>query len=93
MSSQNDSNVNKNNVDGDGSDDSDHFHDVSDDSQQCFSSWKAIFVKAFEEVDKELSQQASIDCICSGTTAVSIVKQVPTDLAKAFFFFFLSFRN
>ncbi|XP_017698770.2 probable protein phosphatase 2C 73 [Phoenix dactylifera] len=72
----NDSNLNKNNVNGDDSDDSDHFHDVSDDSQHCFSAWKAIIVKAFEEMDKELSQQASIDCICSGTTAVSIVKQM-----------------
>ncbi|KAG1365657.1 putative protein phosphatase 2C 73 [Cocos nucifera] len=70
-----DGNLNKNNVHGDDSDDSDHFHNVRDDSQQCFSSWKAIFVKAFEEMDKELSQQASFDCICSGTTAVSIVKQ------------------
>ncbi|XP_010931503.1 probable protein phosphatase 2C 73 [Elaeis guineensis] len=71
----NDGNLNKNNVHGDDSDDSDRFHNVSDDSQQCLSSWKTIFVKAFEEMDRELSQQASIDCICSGTTAVSIVKQ------------------
>ncbi|XP_010922660.1 probable protein phosphatase 2C 73 [Elaeis guineensis] len=71
----NDRNLNQNNVNGNDSDDSDHFHDVSDDSQLCFSSWKAIFVEAFEKMDKELSQQASIDCFCSGSTAVSIVKQ------------------
>lgn len=39
-------------------------------------SWKSTFVKVFEELDKELRNHASIDCICSGSTAVSIVKQV-----------------
>ncbi|CAA6654686.1 unnamed protein product [Spirodela intermedia] len=40
-----------------------------------FSSWKAGFLKAFKEVDDQLCRGANIDCICSGTTAVSVVKQ------------------
>ena len=51
---------------------SDNNVDTSDE----FSSWKSTFLKAFDELDKELSDHATIDCICSGTTAVSVVKQV-----------------
>ncbi|KAJ0983839.1 hypothetical protein J5N97_002195 [Dioscorea zingiberensis] len=36
---------------------------------------KDVFVKAFEELDEELGHSSSIDCICSGSTAVSVVKQ------------------
>jgi serine/threonine protein phosphatase PrpC len=49
--------------------------DTSDDSQ-LLSTWKNIFVKAFEDVDQELRQHPGIDCICSGTTAVTVVRQV-----------------
>ncbi|XP_020597512.1 probable protein phosphatase 2C 73 [Phalaenopsis equestris] len=38
------------------------------------SSWKHIFTNTFEELDYELSVNTGIDCICSGTTAVSVVK-------------------
>ncbi|PKA64854.1 putative protein phosphatase 2C 73 [Apostasia shenzhenica] len=38
------------------------------------SSWKDNFSKVFEELDKELSVNTSLDCFCSGTTAVSVVK-------------------
>ncbi|KAK8950016.1 putative protein phosphatase 2C 73 [Platanthera guangdongensis] len=44
------------------------------DSGIWLSSWKKTFTNAFEELDNELSTNTSIDCICSGTTAVSIVK-------------------
>jgi len=33
-------------------------------------------VKAFDQVDEELRQHSGIDCICSGTTAVTVVRQV-----------------
>jgi hypothetical protein len=49
--------------------------DTSDESQLP-STWKNIFVKAFEDVDQELRQHPGIDCICSGTTAVTVVRQV-----------------
>lgn len=45
-----------------------------DDNGKWLSSWKHTFSNAFEELDNELSMNTSIDCICSGTTAVSIVK-------------------
>lgn len=41
-----------------------------------FSSWESSFVKAFNETDEELGLDSSIDSYCSGTTAVTIVKQV-----------------
>ncbi|KAG8093380.1 hypothetical protein GUJ93_ZPchr0012g21078 [Zizania palustris] len=45
------------------------------DEKQLLSTWKNIFVKTFEEVDEELRQHSGIDCICSGTTAVTVVRQ------------------
>lgn len=50
--------------------------EVSGSAYPLFSSWKAGFLKAFKEVDDQLSRGTNIDCICSGTTAVSVVKQV-----------------
>ncbi|KAL6905993.1 hypothetical protein ACP4OV_003594 [Aristida adscensionis] len=48
--------------------------DASDESQ-LLSTWKNIFVKTFEDVDEELRQHSEIDSICSGTTAVTVVRQ------------------
>jgi hypothetical protein len=44
--------------------------------KQLLSTWKNIFVKTFEDVDDDLRQNSGIDCICSGTTAVTVVRQV-----------------
>ncbi|KAJ1264463.1 hypothetical protein BS78_08G002600 [Paspalum vaginatum] len=54
--------------------DSSSSSDTSDENQ-LLSTWKSIFTKAFEEVDAELKQHSGIDCICSGTTAVAVVRQ------------------
>uniref|UniRef100_A0A0D3HHA2 protein-serine/threonine phosphatase n=1 Tax=Oryza barthii TaxID=65489 RepID=A0A0D3HHA2_9ORYZ len=43
--------------------------------KQLLSTWKNIFVKTFEDVDEDLRQHSGIDCICSGTTAVTVVRQ------------------
>jgi hypothetical protein len=59
----------------DKSDSSSSSDDTSDESQ-LLSIWKNIFVKTFEQVDEELRQHSGIDCICSGTTAVTAVRQV-----------------
>ncbi|GMH28705.1 hypothetical protein Nepgr_030548 [Nepenthes gracilis] len=40
-----------------------------------FGSWKASFVRSFREMDKDLSLDGSIECYCSGSTAVTVVKQ------------------
>ncbi|KAG0465109.1 hypothetical protein HPP92_019273 [Vanilla planifolia] len=44
------------------------------DDDRFFCSWKDAFTDAFEELDKELGLNTSIDCICSGTTAVCVMK-------------------
>lgn len=41
-----------------------------------FLTLKDSFLKAFKIMDREL-RTTSIDCFCSGTTAVTLVKQVP----------------
>lgn len=41
-----------------------------------FQTLRESFLKAFKVMDRELRMQGSIDCFCSGTTAVTLVKQV-----------------
>ncbi|CAD6255192.1 unnamed protein product [Miscanthus lutarioriparius] len=55
--------------------DSCSFSDDMSDESQLLSTWKNIFVKTFEQVDEELRQHSGIDCICSGTTAVTAVRE------------------
>ncbi|XP_011077163.1 probable protein phosphatase 2C 33 [Sesamum indicum] len=40
-----------------------------------FQTLKESFLKAFKAMDRELRMYANIDCFCSGTTAVTLVKQ------------------
>ncbi|KAL0403375.1 UNVERIFIED_CONTAM: putative protein phosphatase 2C 33 [Sesamum radiatum] len=40
-----------------------------------FQTLKESFLKAFKVMDRELRMYANIDCFCSGTTAVTMVKQ------------------
>ncbi|KAL5576884.1 hypothetical protein UlMin_018583 [Ulmus minor] len=42
---------------------------------EIFSTLKEVVLRAFKVVDKELKLHPRIDCYCSGTTAVSLVKQ------------------
>uniref|UniRef100_A0A0C9S124 TSA: Wollemia nobilis Ref_Wollemi_Transcript_28262_2452 transcribed RNA sequence n=1 Tax=Wollemia nobilis TaxID=56998 RepID=A0A0C9S124_9CONI len=42
---------------------------------EIFSTLKESFLKAFKVMDKELRLHPTIDCFCSGTTAVTLVKQ------------------
>ncbi|KAK4436110.1 putative protein phosphatase 2C 33 [Sesamum alatum] len=42
---------------------------------EVFQTLKESFLKAFKVVDRELRMYANIDCFCSGTTAVTMVKQ------------------
>lgn len=43
---------------------------------EIFMALKESFRKAFKVMDKELKLHPSINCFCSGTTAVTLVKQV-----------------
>lgn len=42
---------------------------------EIFQTLKESFLKAFKVMDRELKMYTSIDCFCSGTTAVTLVKQ------------------
>ncbi|XP_059665602.1 probable protein phosphatase 2C 33 [Cornus florida] len=42
---------------------------------EIFQTLKESFLKAFKVMDKELRMYTNIDCFCSGTTAVILVKQ------------------
>lgn len=49
-----------------------------EDREKCpeiFLTLKESFLKAFKVMDKELRLHPSVDCFCSGTTAVTLVKQ------------------
>ena len=43
---------------------------------EIFQALKESFLKAFKVMDRELRMHTNIDCFCSGTTAVTLVKQV-----------------
>lgn len=45
-----------------------------EDSQN--SVWKDAFLNSYKAMDKELRSHPNLDCFCSGSTAVTIVKQV-----------------
>ncbi|KAH9289984.1 hypothetical protein KI387_034101 [Taxus chinensis] len=42
---------------------------------RLFSAWKETYLKAYKVMDKELRSNSTVDCFCSGSTAVSVVKQ------------------
>ncbi|KAL5769668.1 hypothetical protein ACOSP7_013822 [Xanthoceras sorbifolium] len=44
---------------------------------EIFLTLKESFLKAFKSMDRELRMHAHIDCFCSGTTAVTLIKQGP----------------
>ncbi|KAG8641471.1 probable protein phosphatase 2C 52 [Manihot esculenta] len=39
------------------------------------SAWREAFLKSYKAMDKELRSHPNLDCFCSGSTAVTIVKQ------------------
>lgn len=46
-----------------------------EDKDKVDSLWKEAFLKSYKSMDKELRSHPSLDCFCSGSTAVTIVKQ------------------
>ena len=48
----------------------------TDEHNAFFLTLKDSFLKAFKVMDKELKLHPRMDCHCSGTTAVTLVKQV-----------------
>lgn len=45
---------------------------------EIFETLRESFLEAFKDVDKELKFHSSVDCLFSGTTAVTLVKKVHT---------------
>ncbi|KAE8692747.1 putative protein phosphatase 2C 52 [Hibiscus syriacus] len=43
--------------------------------ERLTSLWREAFMKSYKAMDKELRSHSNLDCFCSGSTAVSIVKQ------------------
>ena len=60
--------------------------DEKDEQTDLFSMMKDSFLKAFRFMDKELRVHPGVDCFCSGTTAVTLIKQVKCTLFLNFFF-------
>ncbi|OVA11738.1 Protein phosphatase 2C (PP2C)-like domain [Macleaya cordata] len=44
-------------------------------SNSIFDEWRKACIGAYKVMDKELKLQENLDCSCSGTTAVTIIKQ------------------
>lgn len=42
---------------------------------KLYSIWREAFLKSFKAMDKELKSHPNLDCFCSGSTAVTVVKQ------------------
>lgn len=57
---------------------------------EFFQTLKESFLKAFKVMDRELRMHATIDCFCSGTTAVTLIKQV-LNFSFPEYFFLLNF--
>lgn len=53
-----------------------HRHNKKASQDLPLPSWEASCVKSFKEMDEELSLDNTIDSFCSGSTAVTVVKQV-----------------
>ncbi|CAA0821258.1 Probable protein phosphatase 2C 33 [Striga hermonthica] len=49
--------------------------DIDDKRSEVVETLRDSFLKAFKVMDKELRMYSNIDCFCSGTTAVTLVKQ------------------
>ncbi|OIW06029.1 hypothetical protein TanjilG_11716 [Lupinus angustifolius] len=47
----------------------------SSSANELNSTWREAFMKAYKAMDKELRAHPNVDCFCSGSTAVTLVKQ------------------
>ncbi|KAM7271384.1 hypothetical protein ACFE04_030598 [Oxalis oulophora] len=49
--------------------------DGSADEDKLNTVWKDAFLKAYKAMDKDLRSHPNLDCFCSGSTAITIIKQ------------------
>lgn len=57
------------------------------------STWREAFMKAYKAMDRELKSHSNLDCFCSGSTSVTIVKQVVTRQRSIYTHVFYSHYN
>lgn len=62
--------------DEDDSSNSSDFNEREQNHPEIFKTLKQTFRKAFKSMDNELKSHPYIDSYCSGTTAVTLIKQV-----------------
>lgn len=68
--------------------------DAGDSEKDCSpedklnSIWKEAFLKSYKAMDKELRSHPNLDCFCSGSTAVTLVKQVHQKALSRLFLIF-----
>ncbi|KAI4353474.1 hypothetical protein L6164_002422 [Bauhinia variegata] len=57
----------------------DKYNDVSDNNEdnehKSLALWESCFHKSFDETDEDIARDINIDCFCSGSTAVTVIKQ------------------
>lgn len=59
-------------------------YEAADSTSSCFienqldTLWRDVFLKSYKVMDKELHSAGNLDCFCSGSTAVTILKQGTT---------------
>ncbi|KAF1897534.1 hypothetical protein Lal_00036976, partial [Lupinus albus] len=53
------------------------YDDIYEGNNQGMSlaAWEACFLKSFDEIDEKLAQEINTDSYCSGSTAVTVIKQ------------------
>ena len=49
---------------------------TDEEESEMFVIWRDSFLEAFDSMDRDLRKHATIDCFCSGSTAVTVLKQV-----------------
>ena len=76
----------------DAEDKSPTFAGQKEEHREFFDSMKESFRKAFRVMDKELKLHRNIDSICSGTTAVTLIKQVPWNIFLQWIYFSHEFQ-
>ncbi|CAI0549843.1 unnamed protein product [Linum tenue] len=59
----------------DGSEDGGDLDKDGSTEEKLDSLWREAFMKSYKAMDKELKSHPNLDCFCSGSTAVTIVKQ------------------
>jgi len=60
--------------------------DLNGKPPEMYLTMRQSFFKAFKLMDKELKLHPSIDCFCSGSTAVTVIKQVTVKVTFSRYF-------